>query len=113
MMKRTGGQTYTGIFNCQIGQFPIKYLGVPVSPSRLQVSDWLPLVEKSSKRLDVWKDGNLSIAGRTTLISSSLNNSPIYHMSIYLLPKTTVKKLNKIRRTFFGKGVELRRNIIY
>lgn len=97
------GQTYAEIFNCQVGVFPIKYLGVPVipSPSRLKVIDWLPLIEKSNKRLDVWKGGNLSIAGRSTLISASLNNSPIYHMSVYLLPKTIVKQMDKIRRTFF------------
>jgi hypothetical protein len=32
-------ETYVDIFNCQIGTFPIKYLGVPVSPSMLHVSD--------------------------------------------------------------------------
>ena len=32
-------------------------------------------------------------------------------MSVYLLPKTTIKSLDKIRRTFFGKGVEQKRNI--
>ena len=26
---------YADIFNCQLGTFPIKYLGVPISPSRL------------------------------------------------------------------------------
>lgn len=39
--------TYAGIFNCQVGTFPIKYLGVPVSPSRLHIADWVPLIEKS------------------------------------------------------------------
>jgi hypothetical protein len=52
---------YAEIFNCQMGTFPIKYLGVPVSPSRFHVADWLPL-----------------IAGRKTLIDSSLSNVPIY-----------------------------------
>lgn len=51
--EESWGQTYVEIFNCQIGSFPIKYLGVPVSPSRLHICDWLPLVEKSNKRLDV------------------------------------------------------------
>ena len=37
---------YAKIFNCQIGTFPIKYLSVPVSPSRLHVKDWFPLIEK-------------------------------------------------------------------
>jgi len=46
---------YAEFFNCQTGIFPIKYLGVPISPSRLHVTDWLPLVEKSSKKLDFWR----------------------------------------------------------
>jgi hypothetical protein len=47
------GQTFAEMFNCQIVFFSIKYLGVPVSPSRLKVCDWLLLVEKSYKILDV------------------------------------------------------------
>jgi hypothetical protein len=54
----------------------------------------------------------MSIAGRSTLISTSLNNTLIYHMSIYLLPKITVKALDKTRRTFFSKVVEQKENII-
>lgn len=46
----------------------------------------------------------MSIAGRTTLISLSLNNSPTYHMSVHLLPKTIINKLEKIRRKFFWQG---------
>ena len=98
------GQKYAEIFNCQVGLFPIKYLGVLVSPSRLKVCDWLPLVDKGNKRLDIWKGGSLSTVGRSSLISSSLNNSPIYHMSVYLLPKTTVKMPDKTRRTFSWQG---------
>jgi len=48
---------YVDIFNCQVRTFPIKYLGVPVSPSRLHVSDWMPLIDKSMKKLDIWKGG--------------------------------------------------------
>lgn len=42
-------KSYADIFNCQIGYFPIKYLGVPVSPVRLHVRDWLPLLEKMQR----------------------------------------------------------------
>lgn len=41
---------YAEIFNCQIGAFPIKYIWVPVSPSRLHVIDWAPLLDKSNKK---------------------------------------------------------------
>ena len=43
----------------------------------------------------------MSIVGRTVLINSSLSNSPIYHISIYLLPKTIIAKMDKVGRKFF------------
>ena len=46
---------YAEMFNCATGSWPIKYLGVLVSGSSIQVSTWLPLVEKINKRLDGWK----------------------------------------------------------
>ena len=95
---------YVELFNCQIGTFPLKYLGVPVSPSRLHVKDWALLEEKNDKKLATWKGKSLSIAGRTTLINSNLFNSFIYHMSMYLLPKTTTDRLDKQRRIFFWQG---------
>lgn len=95
---------YADMFNCQVGSFPIKYLGVPISPSRLHVRDWSPMVMSSAKRLDIWQGSCLSIAGRTALINSSLNNAPIYHMSLYLIHKTTLNELDKIRRKFFLAG---------
>ena len=44
------------------------------------------------------------MAGRLTLINSSLSSTFIYHMSMYLLPKTTTEILDKQRRTFFWQG---------
>jgi hypothetical protein len=37
-------------FNCQIGCFPVKYLDVPVSPSKLHVKDWSPVEKKNEKK---------------------------------------------------------------
>ena len=31
--------TYADMFNCQIGHFPMKYLGIPVTFSSLRVAD--------------------------------------------------------------------------
>jgi hypothetical protein len=43
------------------------------------------------------------------LFSSSSNNAPAYHMSIYLLPKTVIHELDKVRRTFFWQGGHTKR----
>lgn len=48
--------------NYQIGFFPIKYLGVPVSPRKLHVKDWNPNVEKNEKKFVIWSGGIMSIA---------------------------------------------------
>ena len=56
------------------------------------------------KKLAAWKGDSLSIAGRTTLINANLSSSFIYHMSMYLLPKTITKKLDGQRRSFFWQG---------
>jgi hypothetical protein len=45
--------------------------------------------------------GSLSIAGRTTLINVGLVNSKIYHMSMYLMPKIVIKRMDKGKRKFF------------
>jgi hypothetical protein len=71
-----------------------------VSPYCLRIEDWIRLEEKFDKRLYSWKGGSLSSAGRITLINSCLSNSPIYHMSMYLLPNTTIKNLDKNRKKF-------------
>ena len=100
---------FAEIFNCQTGSFPIKYLGVPVSPGRLHVKDWLSLEEKILKKLSAWKGSSLSMAGRITLINSSLSSTFIYHMSMYLLPKTTSEALDKHRRRFLWQGNSLKK----
>jgi hypothetical protein len=45
--------TYAEFFYCQIGKFPIKYLGVPIAASRLHIIGWMRLEEKFEKKLDV------------------------------------------------------------
>jgi hypothetical protein len=96
---------YAEIFNRQIGLFPIKYFGVPISASGFHMVDWIKL----EKKLDNWQRNFLSIAGRSTLIKASLSNTFIYHMSMFLLPKTAIERMEKIRRRFFWQEGKLKR----
>lgn len=100
---------YAELFNCAIGEWPIKYLGVPVSHSRLHVIDWVPVENKLEKRLDSWQGGSLTLGGRKMLIDTSLTSIPIYHMSMYLLPKTNIERMDKIRKRFFWNGGSLKK----
>ena len=49
------------------------------------------------------------MAGRVTLINSSLSSTSIYHMSMYLLPKIVADTLDKQRRTFLWSGNALKK----
>jgi hypothetical protein len=48
---------YVDLFNCQVGLFPMMYLGVPIALGRLHVIDWARLEEKYGKKLDIWQGG--------------------------------------------------------
>jgi hypothetical protein len=62
------------------------------------------LEERNKKKLSTWKGSSLSIPGRIVLINSSLSSTFIYHMSMYLLPKTTIDALDRQRRSFLWQG---------
>jgi hypothetical protein len=53
--------------------------------------------------------GILCLLQKEQLINSSLVNSTIYHMSMYLLPKTVIKRMDKNRRKFFWHGGSLKK----
>lgn len=47
---------YVDIFNCGINEFPLKYLGVPISAGRLCVADWFKLEKNLQKGLMFGKE---------------------------------------------------------
>lgn len=50
-------------FNCAVGSFPLKYLGIPVSPTKILMEGFNGIVEKVEKRLEGWRSGSLSFGG--------------------------------------------------
>jgi len=56
------------------------------------------------KRLDGWKGSSLSLGGRLVLINSCLSNLPVYAMSMYWLPVSTLDKIDSARKKISGKA---------
>jgi hypothetical protein len=110
-MIRKKNPLYVDMFGCQVGSWPIKYLGAPVCGSRIHVKDEKPLSDKLKKNLDGWMGHSSSIRGRWTLIQSSLSGTLIYHMSIYMLSDTSLENCTKIIRRFFWAGTGTRREV--
>ncbi|KAL0344288.1 UNVERIFIED_CONTAM: putative ribonuclease H protein [Sesamum angustifolium] len=82
----------------QEGSLPIKYLGIPLTSSRLTLTDCRPLFDKVDARLAGWNHLNLSYAGRLQLIKAVLSTLHMYWASAFILPKGVLKNLEKMRK---------------
>ncbi|KAL0316613.1 UNVERIFIED_CONTAM: hypothetical protein Sradi_5539500 [Sesamum radiatum] len=88
----------------QEGVLPVKYLGVPLTSSRLTIADCRPLINKLDARLAGWNHQNLSYAGRVQLIKSVLSTLHTYWASVFILPKGIIKILESKMRKFLWQG---------
>jgi hypothetical protein len=52
------------MLNCRLGEWSMKYLGLPLSAHRLGSQAFVGVIEKMRKRLDPLKGKNLSLRGR-------------------------------------------------
>ena len=100
---------HSELFNCQIGHFPMKYLGVPVSYSTLRAIDWDFMEDKFLKCCESWIGNAASSGGRLTLLNSSLTSIVFYYMSMFMLSKKNIEKLDKHRKKFFWQEIDGRR----
>ncbi|XP_028066481.1 uncharacterized protein LOC114269378 [Camellia sinensis] len=67
-------------------------------------STWNPVVQKVKKKLSSWKRKLLSYVGRLTVIKAVLGNLPIYFLSLFRMPKSVVKALDKLQSSFLWGG---------
>jgi hypothetical protein len=90
------------IFGCPVGEFPIKYLGIPLHHNKLRREDLKSLVDKIIKRIAGWRGKLLTQVGRIILINTCLASIPIYLMSFFKFPKWAIDLLNSHMANCFG-----------
>ena len=79
----------------QEGKLPFKYLGVPVTASKLSAMDCSLLVDKITKKISIWATKNTSYAGRVALINSVLMGIYSFWATIFIMPKKVIKEVRK------------------
>lgn len=89
---------------CKIGSLPTTYLGFPLGAKFKSVGIWGGIIEKMEKRLATWQMQYLSLGGRLTLTNSVLDSIPTYCMSLYPMPSSVLKQMDKLRRRFLWDG---------
>ncbi|OIT27665.1 putative ribonuclease h protein, partial [Nicotiana attenuata] len=87
------------------------YLGFPMLNNYPRHKDYQPLLDKMRARLNNWNARWLSMAGRCTLITSTLNTLPNHLMQISLLPTKTLQEIDKIQRDFLWGTTREKRKI--
>ena len=102
---------YTDLFGCNAGEYPFRYLGIPMHHRQLLNSEWSKVEERFEKKLSCWKAKYLSYGGRLVLLNSVLSSLPIFMMSFFRSPKGCSRILITLDQDFFGKDLPISINI--
>ncbi|XP_058754826.1 uncharacterized protein LOC131627957 [Vicia villosa] len=87
-----------------MGEFPVKYLDVPLTSKKLTINHYMPLIEKIVSRINHWTSRLLSYAGRIQLVKSVIVATTQYWMACFPIPKCVLKKIESICRSFVWYG---------
>lgn len=90
-----------------IGSFPIKYLGLPLSPKKWNKLDCHQLVQKITNRVKTGYAGLLSYAGRLQIINAVLFSIHNFWGAVFILPQSVLKEVEKVCKEYlWGKRNE-------
>ncbi|CAL1408552.1 unnamed protein product [Linum trigynum] len=90
----------------QIGQLPVRYLGIPLVAGKLTSIDCKVLVDKIAARLRGWGVRTLSYAGKLQLVCSVIASITQYWMNIIQLPAKVIKQIEKACSDFLWDSEE-------
>lgn len=97
-------QRINDILNCQVQEFPVRYLGVPLSIFKLTKADEQPIIDKIAARLPHWKGNLLTVAGRSALVTATLSAMPVHTAIALPLSPWAIERIDKLRRAFLWAG---------
>ena len=80
--------------------FPMKYLGLPLSVTRLKRIHFQSLEDRVAARLRPWVGKHVTMAGRTVLVKSVLTSVVIYFITVLDVPVESLLKIDSIRHAF-------------
>lgn len=101
------------VLNYRLGLFPISYLGLPVSDSRILMKDLRSVIDRVQHQLDPWQGRPVSKAGKSVLINSSMARLPMFAMGLYLFHESSHADIYKYQSRFFWQGRWINKSTIW
>jgi hypothetical protein len=93
------------IQGCRVASLPMTYLGLPLGASFKSISIWSGVLEKVERWLASWQKIYSSNGGQVTLIKSTLSSIPTYYLSLFSIPVSVAKRLERFQREFLWSGM--------
>jgi hypothetical protein len=87
-----------------VEEFPIKYLGLPLSLKKLTRPQLQPLLDRLVDLLPGWKSDLMTRAGRVVHVQFVMTSTVIYHAMALDLTPWADKAINKIHRNYLSRG---------
>ena len=97
-------------FMGSIATFPVKYLGLPVTTSRLCLVHLQFIIDIVRARLAGWKGKSMSIVGRRVLVRCMLSAIPSFNSPYYGHRRSCSRKSTKVDNVFSGS--KARRSLV-
>lgn len=94
------------LFQAQVSDFPIQYLGLPLTIGRLKKAHLQPLVDKVAPSMPMWKAPLMNKAGRLTTVKSVMSAKCTHTIISLKVPDWVFKEIDKYRRGFLWAGKE-------
>lgn len=86
------------------GNFPIRYLGLPLMSRKLKIAEYAPLMTKINRSFHSWSAKLFSFAGRLQLLKTVIFGMVNFWMSAFLLPKGCIKSIESLCIRFLWSG---------
>ncbi|KAK9950614.1 hypothetical protein M0R45_006095 [Rubus argutus] len=77
------------------------YLGLPMEISYSKVEAFGSITEKVQKKIQSWREKNLSAAGKEVMIKAVIQSIPTYVMSCFELPKQICQDIHQLMARFW------------
>ena len=94
------------LLQCNIAEFPCKYLGLQLAIRQLTRGEWQPILDKAKKLVPAWQRGLIQRPGRLVLVKSVMAARPVHHLMVMDAPKWVFEELDKWMRAFFWTAEE-------